>query len=56
MQKQTREQEEQQLLAYFRKMTDKDRKAGLAFFAASARENPKKVPDLRLVASRRTAA
>lgn len=53
---QKREQEERQLLADFRKMTDKDRKAALAFFSASVRENAKKVPELKLISGGRSAA
>lgn len=42
---------EERLVELFRKMNAKDQDAALAFVAASVRENPKQVPQLRLVAS-----
>lgn len=51
-----REQEERQLLAYFRRMADKDRKAALRFFAASVRDNERSAPALKLITGGRTAA
>lgn len=47
---------EEKLLDLYRKMSEKDRAAMMAFALASVQENPKKATPLRLVVGGRRAA